>query len=676
MDARCNAAGWRDLAARPADPSSLTALAGVDAASLTGAELVDAVVASEKALSLLTGVQMRLLAAFAVPFTAGDPTRLAGRLAKKNCITGDDDPRQVEPYIADAAVSLAAAETAAALRISPVTAGIRVREAQTMTSELTPTREALEHGVIDRAKARVLTEHCQPLTPNHTQAVQELVLPLAGGLTTSELRDVTGQAVITVDPDGALSRHHAAAARRELTLKALPDAMATLTAFLPAPDAVKIFQISDLLATTTGGAHDDTRGIGARRVDALVDIADHLLTHGHLDLTDYLGPRHTNQHTTTPPVPSVQASAAGTQDGPAGSPEHACEAPDGVTEMHNGEIEPDDAAAPPDRAAGSSADVATTAEASSVSPSDTEDASAVPAVPDDPDGSITPIGHAGSAPGNRRRVLTRQGRRPHLSVTIALSTLAGLDDLPGKLQGFGAIPAELARSIATSAGTITALLTDPTTGAVTQAGALTYRPRQHLRDSTAAIHHTCQFPSCRQPAWRCDIDHRQSFNHHHPGKGGQTTQENTGPLCRRHHLYKHHSEWRIHVDPHQLAIHWSSPTGHKYTTNGRRVAAPGLWIHHGGTTMAERMDAITAMGAAAASGRLASTDRDHHTPAPETLSAPTSILEDGLAALLLRTSINTPDVEYDPEHGDSAHHNLAEQGPSDDEPHDEEPPPF
>ncbi len=600
-NATVSAPRWCERAAGPADPSSLATLAGVDAASLTGPELVDAIVASEKAMSLLAGVQLRLLAAFAVPFTAGDPTRLAGRLAKKNCITGDDDPEQVEPYIADAAVSLAAAETAAALRISPVTAGIRVREAQTMTGELTPTLQALEHGVIDRAKARVITEHCQPLTPDHTQAVQELVLPLAGGLTTSELRDVTGQAVISVDPDGALDRHHAAA-RRELTLKALPDAMATLTAFLPAPDAVKIFQISDLLATTTAGAHDDTRGIGARRVDALVDIADHLLAHGHLDLTDYLGPRHTDQHTTTPPVPSVQASAAGTeggpegsldaQAGPAGSPEHACEAPDGVTEMHNGEIEPDDAAAPPDRAAGSSADVATTAEASSVSPSDTQDASAVPDVPDDPDGSITPIGQAGSAPGNRRRVLTRQGRRPHLSVTIALSTLAGLDDLPGKLQGFGAIPAELARSIAASAATITALLTDPTTGVITQAGALTYRPRQHLRDSTAAIHHTCQFPSCRQPAWRCDIDHRQSFNHHHPGKGGETTQENTGPLCRWHHLYKHHSEWRIHVDPHQLAIHWSSPTGHTYTSTGRRVAAPELWIHHSGTAMAERLDTI------------------------------------------------------------------------------------
>ena len=59
--------------------------------------------------------------------------------------------------------------------------------------------------------------------------------------------------------------------------------MASLKAYLPADGAVKIFQISDLLATGTAGTPGDTRGIGARRVDALVDIADQLLTNGFLD---------------------------------------------------------------------------------------------------------------------------------------------------------------------------------------------------------------------------------------------------------------------------------------------------------------------------------------------------------------------------------------------------------
>ena len=282
------APGWAAHAAAAADTVSLTALADADPGRLSGADLVDAITASEKALSLLTGIQMRLLAAFAAPFTAGDPMRLANRLARKNRVD-DPTPDQVQAVVPDAAICLAATETAAALRISPVTAGHRIREAITMTTALHPTLHAMEHGTLDRGKARIIAEHCAPLTGVHTTAVQDLVLPAAADLTNSELRDLTEQAVVTIDPNGADERHQQAATRRSLAMRALPDAMATLSAFLPADGAVKIFQISDLLATSTAASPGDTRGIAARRVDALVDIADHLLTHGHLDLTDYLG---------------------------------------------------------------------------------------------------------------------------------------------------------------------------------------------------------------------------------------------------------------------------------------------------------------------------------------------------------------------------------------------------
>ena len=280
---------WTDHAAGAASSASLTALVGVDPGELTGAQLVDAITASEKALSFLSAMQMRLLAAFAQPFVAGDPMRLATRLARKNRMHGDPTDEQIQFLVPDAAISLAATEVAAALRISPVTAGLRVREAMTMTTALAPTLESLEQGKLDRGKARVIAEQCEPLDVEHVAAVQKIVLPSAENVSTSELREITGQAVITVDPDGADERHQQTAARRSLALKALPDAMATLTAFLPADGAVKIFQVSDLLATSTAGGAGDPRGIGARRVDALVDIADHLLTHGYLDLTELLG---------------------------------------------------------------------------------------------------------------------------------------------------------------------------------------------------------------------------------------------------------------------------------------------------------------------------------------------------------------------------------------------------
>src|SRR5206468_3387662 len=43
---------------------------------------------------------------------------------------------------------------------------------------------------------------------------------------------------------------------------------------------------------------------------------------------------------------------------------------------------------------------------------------------------------------------SRRGRAPQVQVTVALSTLLGLDDQPGELTGHGPIPAVLARELA------------------------------------------------------------------------------------------------------------------------------------------------------------------------------------------------------------------------------------
>jgi hypothetical protein len=252
---------------------------------------------------------------------------------------------------------------------------------------------------------------------------------------------------------------------------------------------------------------------------------------------------------------------------------------------------------------------------------------------------------AAAAPGSavRRRggnrVFTRQGRRPHLSVTLGLGTLAGLDNLPGALAGFGAIPAGLARSIAASAASITTVITDPATGRATAAGALTYRPTQDLRDRNAALHTVCQFPSCRQPVWRCDLDHRDEFDHQHPDRGGQTTPENTAPLCRRHHLIKHHGGWRVRIDPTRTVLEFTSPTGHHYTKPGRQAAVPALWISTAGTAIAERLDLIITPPS--------SQVRQANNGKP----ARTSRLDDLLAAILVRHHLNptTIEIDYHPE---------------------------
>jgi hypothetical protein len=69
------------------------------------------------------------------------------------------------------------------------------------------------------------------------------------------------------------------------------------------------------------------------------------------------------------------------------------------------------------------------------------------------------------------------GLRPSVQVSVALSTLLGLDDQPGDLDGHGPIPAVLARRLAADpSGTWRRLVTDPL-GRLVDYGRTRYRPR-------------------------------------------------------------------------------------------------------------------------------------------------------------------------------------------------------
>jgi hypothetical protein len=150
----------------------------------------------------------------------------------------------------------------------------------------------------------------------------------------------------------------------------------------------------------------------------------------------------------------------------------------------------------------------------------------------------------------------RQGRRPHLQVTVAATTLLGLDDQPAELSGYGPISAEVARRIAADA-TWSRLLTDPVTGVVTDYGTTRHDPPQELRDKVAATHPTCRGLGCRQPASRCEIDHTIEY------PLGPTADDNLGPRCKRCHRLKHEGHWETC----QLAdgtFLYTAPSGHTY----------------------------------------------------------------------------------------------------------------
>jgi hypothetical protein len=156
-------------------------------------------------------------------------------------------------------------------------------------------------------------------------------------------------------------------------------------------------------------------------------------------------------------------------------------------------------------------------------------------------------------------------RRPiTVNVTIDLPTLLGLSENPGQLAGYGAIPASVARVLA-SDGKWKRFITDPQTGALLDYGRETYQPPQALIDFLIARDRTCRFPGCRRSAALSDLDHAQSWE-----EGGTTSLDNLGALCRRHHLLKTHGGWGIESRA-DGSCTWTSPLGKIYQTPARSI---------------------------------------------------------------------------------------------------------
>jgi hypothetical protein len=152
----------------------------------------------------------------------------------------------------------------------------------------------------------------------------------------------------------------------------------------------------------------------------------------------------------------------------------------------------------------------------------------------------------------------RHGRAAAVGVTVPVSTLIGIDDQPGELDGYGPIPASVARRIAAH-GTWRRMLTDPTTGALLDYGTTRYTPPQDLLDHVIARDRTCRFPTCSVPARQCQMDHTIPAG----APGWSTSAGNNGPLSGGCHNGKTHANWHLE-QPEPGHFRWRDPTGHRY----------------------------------------------------------------------------------------------------------------
>jgi hypothetical protein len=371
----------------------------------------------------------------------------------------------------------AVAEVGLMLRASAGTAAARVGGAWSLCTRLPGTLAALEAGRITLAKARIIDAETLNLTDEHTAAVEAQVLAKARQQTPGQIRVATRRAVLRADPGAARKRAQQARRERGVRIWPEPDGMATLSAYLPAADAVGMFAVLDEHARKAGSASDE-RTTDARRSDALTDLV--------LD-----------------PTRIARGSTNATRED-------------------------------------------STDESSGVSGGVRDDFHAADAI--SPAGCRCQCGRC------------RRGSGVDVRVTIPYTALLGADDLLGDLAGYGPIPAAVARDLA-AGGTWRRILTDPASGRPVDYGTTRYRPPAHLAGLVITRDQTCQFPGCRVPAHRCDLDH--AIAHPPDTDTGPTSDTNLGPKCRRHHQVKQTPGWSVTQHPDGCTT-WTTPSGHNY----------------------------------------------------------------------------------------------------------------
>ncbi|QHC60075.1 HNH endonuclease signature motif containing protein [Rathayibacter sp. VKM Ac-2760] len=152
------------------------------------------------------------------------------------------------------------------------------------------------------------------------------------------------------------------------------------------------------------------------------------------------------------------------------------------------------------------------------------------------------------------------GVRAEVRLTLAASTAVGLDDAPADLDGYGPVPAAIARELIRTAASFTRVLTDPDTGAVVSVGRTWRVPPPQMRLHLQLRDQTCRFPGCTRSASTSEADHAIEWRN-----GGETSLENLVSLCTSHHHVRHGDQWSYCRDD-DGGITWTTPTGRRIST--------------------------------------------------------------------------------------------------------------
>ncbi|WP_181158335.1 HNH endonuclease signature motif containing protein, partial [Microbacterium sp. MYb64] len=148
------------------------------------------------------------------------------------------------------------------------------------------------------------------------------------------------------------------------------------------------------------------------------------------------------------------------------------------------------------------------------------------------------------------------GARGQKSPTRSGAPFSVRTEQPAELAGGQPIDTHTARTLAGGATAWERVLTHPVTGAILAVDH--YRPNADLRRLLHARDSRCRFPTCGLPPAAQDLDHTIDAAY-----GGSTEEGNLGGLCRRHHVLKHQTAWKVKQRGAGV-LEWTSPTGATY----------------------------------------------------------------------------------------------------------------
>ena len=436
----------------------------------------------------------------------------------------------------------AAIEVAAACTVATQTAQSRLCDAEVATGRLPGLLGLVGGGRVSMGGLRRVIAETWLLDPNLFAAADRLLAAEATSrrLSPGQLGTAAARRVMQLDPDAAAKRAASARWDRRVRLCDPVDGTAAVVATLRAEDALAVW---DRLDRTARGlrAHGDARSLDRLRADLYVELIT-----GRPMLS---GP--------TPDDDAAAGAATGTVDsadnaaGAAGDEAAGDEAGGAVWRSVAGR-EPWTWTSPPPPVELQS------------DPDPEPGHRCWDTYPDTDTDTDTDADQPGDGPVLARTV--------EVQVVVSLSSLLGLDDDPGLLRGYGAVPAGLIRDLidhneaAGGSTVLRGLFCDPIDG------------RLIAMDSTARFFTggLRQFLACRDQTDRltggtiADLDHICDHDH-----GGATTAANGQGLGRRSHTLKDHPGISVHTLPvdqhgdgldtyrqHAPDIRWTLPTGH------------------------------------------------------------------------------------------------------------------